>query len=143
MKRKGQIAVEFFLVAGFVLVLAAGLVVLIDGQINSTSNVAKAAVAKQATEAITNNIHEVWLSGTGSKVSQAVYVPENAVCMLYNYDSYELYCLVNGRDTVKAQSLPGVTLTIDPNCAHSGWVKTTVENVANVDGSNAVSLTCA
>ncbi len=137
-KRKGQIAVEFFLVAGFVLLLAAGLVVLIDGQINSTSNLSKSAVAKAAVEGVTNNARQVWLSGSGSRVNQTFFVPDNTACFLYNFEANELYCLVAGRDIVKADSLTGVTLTIDVNCAKSGWIKTSVENVGE-----AVELKCS
>ena len=137
-KGRGQIAVEFFLVAGFVLILAAGLVVLIDGQINSTNSLSRAVIAKTAVEGVANNVKQVWLSGTGSRVNQTFFVPDNTVCFLYNFDSSELYCLVTGRDIVKSDALVGITLKIDPNCAKSGWVKTGIENTGD-----AIELKCA
>jgi uncharacterized protein (UPF0333 family) len=79
---RGQISVEFFLVAAFLVALAAGMLVTAQGHLSDAESLRKATMSKAAVDSVAAWVNAVYLQGSGAQVSGSVFIPAGSVCLI-------------------------------------------------------------
>lgn len=134
---KGQGAIEFFLIAGFILLASSVLLTQADEQIRGTSALNNVIIARNALDLEMSAIRYVYLSGNQSKISQRVFIPVGAQCYYRENSESRLYCIVPGAARRVVSDTFAPMPTIQPTCHRSGWVTLTTTNIGT-----AINVTC-
>ena len=133
---KGQISIEFFLVAAFMVALAAGMIGVAQGHLSDAESLRKATMSKAAVDSVAAWANAVYLQGSGAQVSGSVFVPQGSVCMILNRtaDGSFLECDVNPsiEKSVSSTAVFATALEFSPQCPPAnpaaGWFSVKVRN---------------
>ncbi|HLC48120.1 MAG TPA: hypothetical protein VJI13_03520 [Candidatus Norongarragalinales archaeon] len=135
---RGQGAIEFFLIAGFILLATSVLLTQADRQIQGTSSLNNVLVARSALDLEASALRYVYLSGNYTTISQRVFIPVGAQCFYFEDAKSRMYCIVPGAARkVVGDALDIPRPTISANCYRSGWV--TLRTMNNV---SILQVTC-
>lgn len=137
-RRKGQLSIEFLLVAAFLLAFAAVLLNTAETQLRETQAVDSAALSKAAADSLGTLVNTVFLQGNGAQLNSEFFVPKNSVCFFVNGSVVRgafLECdpdpQLSGR--VRSRLLYTANVTMDSGCPPTdvvgGWYAVTVRNV--------------
>ncbi len=135
--KRGQAAVEFFLILAFSLALLAILVSNAESQIAQTSLLEKTVMAQAALDSLSQSINFVYLQGNNSRTRTQILVPQGAsgsggASCFFNF-SNALSCYIGdpqGRQ-VYTRNLLALPSQIDSDCYSSGWKEVAVSNYDN------------
>ncbi len=131
--KKGQGAVEFFLIAGFILLATSVLLTQSDTQIRGSTALNNVIVARSALDLETSTLKYVYLSGNNTKITNTVFIPVGGQCFYVDVGANFLYCIVPGASArVISDSLTTPIPSIAPNCNRAGWVSIVTENKGGV-----------
>jgi hypothetical protein len=130
MAKHGQGAIEFFLIAGFILLATSVLLSQADAQMTGTATLSNVLVARSALDLETSSLKYVYLSGNYSKITQKVFIPVGAQCYFPDASQNRLYCIVPGaKKTVVGEIYDHDDPTVNQSCFRSGWLTVATSNV--------------
>ena len=141
---RGQVAVEFFLVASFLLALSAAVLVTAESSLRDVESLNSAASCKAAADAVAESVNLVYLSGNYSSVRGEVFVPKQAICFLVNESGPYIQCepdpSIQGRVSSVPLRTPSVSFndSCPPQSQARGWFGILV---ANNNGTVTVNCT--
>ncbi|MFH1751293.1 MAG: hypothetical protein ABH863_06435 [Candidatus Micrarchaeota archaeon] len=133
-RRRAQGAIEFFLIAGFILLATSVLLTQADHQIQGTAALNNVLVARSALDAESSALRYVYLSGNFTVLTNRVFIPVGGQCFYWQDASSRFYCIIPG--AAKAVVGDGLDIpkpSISPSCHNSGWVTlTTINNASSL-----------
>ena len=146
---RGQLSVEFLLIASFLLALAAVLLNIAETQLRETEALDNAALSKAAADSLATWINTVFLHGNGSQIRAEFFVPPGSVCFFVNTTDRSnmfLECdadpLLGGK--ISSRSIYTSNVTLDSSCPPAnttgGWYKVNVKNSKNFVTINCTRL---
>ncbi len=139
---RAQISIEFFLIAGFILLAASVLISNSDQQIQETSALNNVVAARNAMDLETSLARYVYYSGNWSTVTHITFIPSNTTCFNYNDTSQKLYCVTSGITGLvysDAVAFPFRNVT-GHQCWQSGWLRVRTRNENGVVYYNCTRL---
>ncbi len=146
MGSRGQVGVEFFLVAAFMLALAAVMLTVAEGQLGGVESLDKAALSKSAVDSTAAMVDYVYLSGNYSQLRGEVFVPQGSLCFILNSSRETIQCDSDPSIPNRVESRPMRTAAVSfndscpPTSSARGWFGLTVTNVNNSVTVNCTSL---
>lgn len=150
--KRGQLSIEFFLIVSIIAVFALSLYTTGVAEIDKSSTVDDAVLAKSALDSLTSAVNIVALEGNGSTIKRELFVPKQSVCFLYNSTAKRFYCLITSNVTQVNYALDTLSnftygykvvasnvtsVYCSPSIAR-GWVYVTANNI----GAGVVNLSC-
>lgn len=135
---RGQFGIEFFLIVGFVLLIASALLSNAATHLEQNDRLRDAVFARAAVDGVADGITFVSWQGDGSKIVNEYYLPSSG-CIIVNRTDNTVECDVGLTQRVKSHAFTASsTATISPFGCTSGWKKITVSNT-----NGAPAITCA
>ncbi len=139
MTRKAQGAIEFFLIAGFILLATSVLLTQADRQMKGTSALNNVLVARSALDLEASAMKYVYLSGNYTAIKHRIFVPVGAQCFFVDVPGSRLYCIVPGTPKrVVGEYLDVPLPAVEEACHRSGWVTISTQNA-----QGTLNVTCA
>ena len=137
---KGQISVEFFLVAAFLVALAAGMLSSAQGHLSDAESLRKAVMAKSAVDSVAAWVNAVYLQGSGAEVSGSVFIPGGSVCLILNRTADDAYLECDAHPSIEKRvsstRVLARSLEFAPECPpasqSAGWFTIRARNVEGV-----------
>ncbi|MEK6953844.1 MAG: hypothetical protein AABX01_02475 [Candidatus Micrarchaeota archaeon] len=129
---RGQGGIEFFLIAGFILLVTSVLLTQADRQIQGTSALNNVLVARSALDLEASALKYVYLSGNYTTLTHRVFIPVGAQCFYWEISNSRFYCIVPGAaKKVVGDRLDLPIPSVAPSCFRSGWVTLQTMNNAS------------
>ncbi len=136
---RAQMSVEFFIIAGFILLAASMLISTADQQVQDTMTLNNVVAARNALDLEVGAAKYVYLQGNNSAVTNFVFVPSNTSCFNFNTTLRRFYCVTLGvTGLVFSDEMDFIVNAQNAACTQSGWLRFTVRNQ---DGYVAYSCT--
>ncbi|MBU1196892.1 hypothetical protein KJ765_00110 [Candidatus Micrarchaeota archaeon] len=131
---RGQMSIEFFLIAGFILLAASVLISNSDIQIQETAALSNVVAGRNAMDLMISNARYVYYSGNNSVITHITFIPANTTCFNYNASNGRLYCLTSGlTGLVYSDAVPfPMTSVLGNQCADNGWLRIRTQNQNSV-----------
>ncbi|MBI3588498.1 hypothetical protein HY995_05300 [Candidatus Micrarchaeota archaeon] len=135
--KKAQLSIEFFLIASFIIALAAIMVTTAESNLRSAEALDKAALGKAALDAATGAINLAAVGGNGAQSSATVFIPQSTACFILDKNNGEprMQCDADPslEKRVSGRALYSPDLKIDDSCPPSntrtGWFRVIARNV--------------
>ncbi len=123
-------SIEFFLIAGFILLAASVLISNSDVQLQETSGLNNVVAARNAMDLEISMARYVYYSGNNSATTHLTFIPANTTCFNYNATNGKLYCVTSGiAGIINSDSVPFPLATYNGNeCPKSGWLRVRTVN---------------
>ncbi|MFH0972164.1 MAG: hypothetical protein V1835_06380 [Candidatus Micrarchaeota archaeon] len=136
--QKAQGSIEFFLIAGFILLATSVLLAQADNQIRGTSALNNVLVARSALDLETSALKYIYLSGNYSVISNKIFVPVGAQCFYVIPSESRMYCIVPGAaKRVVSETFDFPAPTVQSTCFKSGWI-----TVRSANANGVLNVTC-
>lgn len=120
-------SIEFFIIAGFILLAASILISNSDQQLQEATTLNNVVAARNALDLEVGAAKYVYLSGNNSAVTNFVFVPANTSCFNFNATLRKFYCVTMGiTGLVFSDEMNFLVSTSDTSCTQSGWLRFTV-----------------
>ncbi|MBI5636146.1 hypothetical protein HY993_04255 [Candidatus Micrarchaeota archaeon] len=149
-RARGQLSVEFFLIAAFLVALAIALIATSSAKVDDLSSLSKALQAKTTLDTLSTKANSAYVQGDGSQYSFDAFLPSGPVCLLYNSSTQRLFCDFGGAlGNNKPVSGPALYASItfsSPDCqpsssSQAGWFNFVVRNNAGSIVASCTKLT--
>lgn len=126
---RAQGAIEFFLIAGFILLAASVLLTQADTQIRGTGALNNVLVARSALDLESSALRYAYLSGNNTRITHRIFIPIGAQCFYLDTVNNRLFCVVPGAARrVVGEQLTTVAPNVSNACYRSGWISITTRN---------------
>ncbi len=128
---RAQGSIEFFLIAGFILLATSVLLTQADRQISGTSALNNVLIARSALDLEASTLKYVYFSGSYTSINHKIFIPVGAQC--FYIAGSRLACIVPGAGSrVVGEQLETPVPSVEPSCHKSGWVSITTINQAGM-----------
>jgi hypothetical protein len=125
-------SIEFFIIAGFILLASSILIANADTQIQETSALNNIVAARNAMDLLATSCMYVYLEGNNSALTNYVFIPANTSCFNFNTTYQKFYCVTLGvTGLVFGDALPFNASAAGTDCtgpAASGWIRVSTYN---------------
>ncbi|HEV8289708.1 MAG TPA: hypothetical protein VGQ00_02010 [Candidatus Norongarragalinales archaeon] len=129
---RGQSAIEFLLIAAFLLALSAVILNSVQAQVIGTKDLRNALLVKHDLDVLTQSMNLVFVQGDGARVTRTMYFPPGAVCNFGTSPNNPLQCTVQNVGTVQASdSFQGSVIFSACACSDC-WKRAQIERSAGV-----------
>ncbi|MFH1106445.1 MAG: hypothetical protein V1787_00965 [Candidatus Micrarchaeota archaeon] len=127
---RGQMSIEFFIIAGFILLASSVLISNSDTQIQEAVSLNNIVAGRNALDLEVSAAKYVYLQGNNSAITNYVFVPANTSCFNFNSSLNKFYCVTSGVTGLVFSDEVGflVTTTTADVCTKSGWLRFTVRS---------------
>ncbi|MFH1442709.1 MAG: hypothetical protein ABIG96_01630 [Candidatus Micrarchaeota archaeon] len=137
---KGQGSIEFFLIAGFILLATSVLLNQADRQIQGTSALNNVLVSRSALDLEASALKYVYYSGNQTAITHRIFVPIGAQCFYVLSGEARMYCIVPGASKrVVGEYIDTPMPVVNNACYRSGWITVTTRNA----GAGSIVMDCA
>ncbi|MFH1200118.1 MAG: hypothetical protein V1708_03565 [Candidatus Micrarchaeota archaeon] len=129
---RGQMSIEFFIIAGFILLASSILIANADTQIQETSALNNIVAGRNAMDLLSTSCMYVYLQGNNSAVTNYMFIPSNTSCFNFNTTFSKFYCVTLGvTGLVFSDALPFNASAQDTGCSAfnaTGWLRVSAYN---------------
>lgn len=95
---RAQMSIEFFLIAGFILLAASVLISSSDQQLQETSALSSVVASRNALDLEVANARYAYYAGNNTVLSHISFIPANTTCFFFNASatSGKFFCVTSG-----------------------------------------------